>query len=209
MVKLRSHLARRVLSLGAGVIVIVAGAIALTVTSGGASRAPRADVADASQIPSYCDGSLPGFTLSQCEATHEQMQTQATQLWPAQGSVMSAAAAAAAGSTSGAKDITGQVVTVTATNEYETTYADAGKLMEATDPFVAPTTPVWIVTKEWSGPIMTRTEVGLHAPPANWTPPTVSTVIIDAISGNPIDSCLGCDIVQPGGRVIADATNKP
>jgi len=180
-----------------GVVASVALSLLLTFVAVGVSGTHGAGAGD---VPAYCNATLPRFSLHQCEATHSQMQSQAQKLWPSKGRLISRAQAAIA-TTTGVKTVTGQSVYVVATYEYETTYGNAGNFMEAPNPFISSSTPVWIVTQHWSGPIMTRNGYpGLRAPPANWNPPTVSTMIIDAVTGSPIDSCVGCDVVGANGQ---------
>lgn len=201
MASIQASKARRwLLGVAVGTATIIAVPIFIVVLSAGNDPVHRAG---ATQVPSFCDSSLPGFTLTQCETTHQKLQAQSSQDWPVSGPIQSAASIATE-ITPGPLSVGGQLVHVVASYEYETTYGEAGTLMEATNPYVVASTPVWIVTQHWSGPIVTRTSFpGLHAPPADWAPPSVSTVIVDAVSGTPIDSCDGCDVVQSNGQAVA------
>lgn len=198
---------RMTLGIIATAVIVAGGSTAFALNSGAAKGSPTSRDQSA-EVPTYCNATVPNFTLSQCESTHAQMAAQASQLWPPSGSVMSASSAEAAAQTANGPMVGATTLKVVASYAYRTTYAGAGQLMEATNPFVTPSTPVWVVTQQWSGPLMTRTDdpVGLRPPPANWTPPTVSTVIIDGVSGKPIDSCVGCDIVQASGQPLAVKT---
>jgi hypothetical protein len=87
-----------------------------------------------------------------------------------------------------------------------TTYGDAGRVFEANNPAVDPNAPAYIVTQHWSGGI--GVWMGPVSPPPGWKPPTVSTVVVSAITGEGMDSCTGCDVVQPDGTLHSATGEK-
>jgi len=123
----------------------------------------------------------------------------AQQTWPVTGTVMSKSSILDQATTGGpaSGDGSGRLTSVSA-YAAQSTYQGAGAVVEATNPNVDSSTPVWIVTIHWSGPIVQP--LGPPGAPAP-LPTSVTTVVYDAISGNPIDACSGCSVVQSDGSL--------
>ncbi len=199
---LKQSLSQRRILVSASILGIlgIAVGVAFLVLGGGGGRA----AATGTGVPSYCDPAMPHFTVVGCESSHSALEAQAKAMWPTDGTTINASSAqqvadgaveSATRATAGTNSIARPHVV--AAYEQRATYSEAGRYMEATNPFVAPSTPVWIVTTRWSSSF--DVSVGLRA--STVSQPPYTTTIIDAVSGKPIDSCSGCDVVQPDGRM--------
>jgi hypothetical protein len=149
-------------------------------------------VPGASSVPPYCLPGTPTGEIAACESEHQQLATQAGELWPTSGTSISAPAAA-----SDATSALPSSSTVGGVFSALTTYGEAGQYLEATNAFVSTSTPVWIVTVHFtSSAPASALWMGATPPPSGWNGPNALSVILDAISGKPIDTCVGCDVVQ-------------
>jgi hypothetical protein len=195
----------------AAVLIPCIGVLMVTVTHASAADSGQA----APTVPSYCDTAAPNFSVQTCETMHRTFLSQARAMWPSTGTVMSRtraeaivdkAMSAQASQTSPTASVASDRTPVS-TYAYQTSYAGAGQYMEATNSLVAPSTPVWVVTTTWSAPYP-NPGMGLHPGPVP-TNANQTTTIIDGISGNPIDACSACDVVQENGIVAGQAGVGP
>ena len=173
-------------------IVIGAAAVTAFIVGGSvfATHQPRSATTTTSSMPSYCAPNTPQNEIATCESENAQLNQQAALTWPASGSPITESQAIQDAQLPNQANSTSYA--------FETTYGEAGTYMEATNPRVSPTTPVWIVTIHLSTPI------SLNMSPSDTTPNQIYsevTVIEDGINGTPINSCDGCDVVQPDGTV--------
>jgi len=180
-----------------GVLVVAGAGIGIGLAATGTSGATLGTA----QSDGCVSSSIPNFTLTSCKSAKTAMQAQANSLWPKSGTTLSSAEAASDASKALSDQLAAsgeKVPSSGAVYETQTTYGGAGAYMEATNPFVSPSTPVWVVTTHWTQPIV-NARMGLHpSGPSSWS---TTTVILDAVSGRPIDQCEGCTVVQPDGSL--------
>lgn len=159
-------------------------------------------------IPPYCLSSLPGFKLSVCLAEDKALRAQTEKQWPSTGPMLSETAVkelVANVPSSGLGPDRPSARQVIAVYPYETTYGNADSLLGNPNSMIQPSTPVWIVSVRYRQPanpalvpgIVYRAP-GLPGPPA----PYYSTFMVDAVTGNPITGCSGCEVVKPDGTLI-------
>ncbi len=175
----------------------------VTTSATAATTAAPWPSADRSVPPSCAPSTSTAAQVTSCSTEHARLVKQDEQIFPVHGTILSVNQILSLLDHTTTSPHSPSIVAAYASL---TTYGGAGRVFEANTPAVDPNAPAYIVTQHWSSGI--GVWMGPVAPPSGWKPPTVSTVVVSAITGKGMDSCTGCDVVQPDGT-LRSALAKP
>ncbi len=144
--------------------------------------------------PDGCINGLNGAATTACQAFSAQQSQQNATLYPATGTVISAHQAIADATEPADPDETGATF-----DAMEMTYAKAAHYMETGNPNLSLTMPVYIVTAH----LATPQNIEMGPTDLYDTSYTSISVLENAVTGEAIDSCSGCDIVRPGNTAVS------
>jgi hypothetical protein len=152
--------------------------------------------ADRSVPPSCAPSTSTAAQVTRCSTEHARVVKQDEQIFPVHGTILSVNQILALLDHNTTSPHGPSVVAAYA---FLTTFGGAGRAFEADNPAVDPNAPAYVVTQHWSSGI--GGWMGPVAPPPGWKSPTVSSVVVSAVTGKGMDSCTGCDVVQPDGTL--------
>lgn len=176
---------RRIVVLGLGAGLVIAGAASAAVLTGGSAAPQTAPTTTLPCPPPGPNGPLP------CNTGLAASKAQAAKQWPVSGSYISRdkAVSEVEGNQPGSSSDEAHAV--------RTTYANASAMLrQRGNPAVDPDTEVWVVTLVApAGHPFVAPEAAPGAPPVT---AGFYSVILDAVNGVEIDECTGCDAVTSG-----------
>ncbi len=195
-----------------GVVTVSALTAAVVILFGAAAGGPgahqaralparKAELSAAASVPTPSttistepDGCINGLTAaaqSTCQAFAAQQSQQNATMYPASGAVISVRQAIA--------DATEPSEAGATFDAVEMTYTKAATYMETGNPNLSPTMPVYIVTAHLASP--QSNSLAINA--SDESSYTAVSVLLNAITGQAVDSCSGCDIVQANDTVVS------
>jgi hypothetical protein len=186
------------IGLVAAALLVVSGALIGTrgvpaTTSNASTTVSSAPSTTIGMTPDGCINGLAPAAAAQCQAFATQEDQQSATLYPASGAVIPMSQAIA--------DATDSNATGATVYAAQMTFAEASTYIEAgsPNPSLSPTMPVYMITVHLATPQQNT----LTPSPAYDTTYSYFSELENAITGDGIVSCDGCDIVQPDGSLVS------